>query len=40
LELTWDLVQTILAAEFIQAPRHLHRLRKVAAPEDQYGNDA
>jgi len=27
------LVQTFLAAEFSQAPRHLRRLRKVAALE-------
>lgn len=26
----WDLVQTFLAAEFSQAPRHLRRLSKVA----------
>ena len=35
LEVAWDLVQTFLAAEFSQAPRHLRRLRKVAALEDQ-----
>jgi ribose 5-phosphate isomerase B len=29
----WDLVQTFLAAEFSQAPRHLRRLRKVASLE-------
>src|SRR5215468_11630563 len=29
----WDLVQTFLAAEFSQAPRHLRRLNKVAALE-------
>lgn len=29
----WDLVQTFLAAEFSQAPRHLRRLGKVAALE-------
>ena len=29
----WDLVQTFLAAEFSQAPRHLRRLRKVASQE-------
>ncbi len=34
-ELAWDLVQTFLAAEFSQAPRHLRRLRKVAALEDE-----
>jgi ribose 5-phosphate isomerase B len=28
-ELAWDLVQTFLAAEFSQAPRHLRRLCKV-----------
>ena len=32
-ELAWDLVQTFLAAEFSQAPRHLRRLGKVAALE-------
>ena len=31
----WDLVQTFLAAEFSQAPRHLRRLGKVAALELQ-----
>jgi ribose 5-phosphate isomerase B len=34
-ELAWDLVQTFLKAEFSQAPRHLRRLRKVAALEDE-----
>ena len=29
----WDLVQTFLAAEFSQAPRHLRRLSKVASLE-------
>ena len=29
----WDLVQTFLAAEFSQAPRHLRRLGKVASVE-------
>ena len=29
----WDLVQTFLAAEFSQAPRHLRRLAKVALLE-------
>ncbi len=29
----WDLVQTFLAAEFSQAPRHLRRLGKVASLE-------
>jgi len=33
--LAWDLVQAFLAAEFSQAPRHLRRLRKVAALEEQ-----
>lgn len=33
-ELAWDLVQTFLAAEFSQAPRHLRRLRKVTALEN------
>ena len=33
LELAWDLVQTFLAAEFSQAPRHVRRLAKVAALE-------
>jgi ribose 5-phosphate isomerase B len=32
-ELAWDLIQTFLAAEFSRAPRHLRRLRKVAALE-------
>jgi ribose 5-phosphate isomerase B len=31
--LAWDLVQTFLAAEYSQAPRHLRRLEKVAALE-------
>jgi ribose 5-phosphate isomerase B len=31
----WDLVQTFLAAEFSQAPRHLRRLSKVASLERQ-----
>jgi ribose 5-phosphate isomerase B len=31
----WDLVQTFLAAEFSQAPRHLRRLAKVASLETQ-----
>jgi ribose 5-phosphate isomerase B len=30
----WDLVQTFLAAEFSQEPRHLRRLRKVVALEN------
>ena len=29
----WDLVQTFLAAQFSQAPRHLRRLSKVASLE-------
>jgi ribose 5-phosphate isomerase B len=33
--LAWDLVQTFLAAEFSEAPRHLRRLRKVAALDDE-----
>jgi ribose 5-phosphate isomerase B len=32
-EVAWDLVQTFLAAQFSQAPRHLRRLGKVAAVE-------
>lgn len=32
-ELAWDLVQTFLAAQFSQAPRHVRRLAKVAALE-------
>jgi ribose 5-phosphate isomerase B len=32
-ELAWDLVQTFLAAEFSQAPRHVRRLAKVGALE-------
>jgi ribose 5-phosphate isomerase B len=35
----WDLVQTFLAAEFSQAPRHLRRLRKVASLESLAGKD-
>jgi ribose 5-phosphate isomerase B len=31
----WDLVQTFLATEFSQAPRHLRRLGKVASLETQ-----
>jgi len=31
----WDLVQTFLAAEFSQAPRHLRRLGKIASLEVQ-----
>jgi len=37
LEAAWDLVQTFLAADFSQAPRHLRRLAKVAALENQQG---
>jgi len=37
LEAAWDLVQTFLAADFSQAPRHLRRLAKVAALEHQQG---
>src|SRR5512136_225899 len=32
-EVAWDLVQTFLAAQFSDAPRHLRRLGKVAALE-------
>jgi len=32
-ELAWDLVQAFLTAQFSQAPRHLRRLRKIAALE-------
>src|SRR6185369_8706810 len=31
----WDLVQTYIAAEYSQAPRHLRRLSKVASLETQ-----
>ena len=31
----WDLLQTFLAAEFSQAPRHLRRLGKIASLEAQ-----
>jgi ribose 5-phosphate isomerase B len=34
-ELAWDLVQAFLAAEFSRAPRHVRRLGKVAALENQ-----
>jgi ribose 5-phosphate isomerase B len=34
-ELAWDLVKAFLAAEFSQAPRHVRRLGKVAALENQ-----
>jgi ribose 5-phosphate isomerase B len=33
-ELAWDLVQTFLTAQFSGAPRHMRRLRKVAALEE------
>jgi ribose 5-phosphate isomerase B len=36
-ELAWDLVQTFLAAKFSEAPRHVRRLRKVAAIEEHGG---
>ena len=32
-EVAWDLVQTFLAAQFSQGPRHLRRLGKVASLE-------
>jgi ribose 5-phosphate isomerase B len=38
-ELAWDLVQTFLAAQFTQAPRHLRRLRKVAALEEKQNSN-
>jgi ribose 5-phosphate isomerase B len=34
-EVVWELVQTFLKAEFSQAPRHVRRLAKVAALENQ-----
>jgi ribose 5-phosphate isomerase B len=34
-EVAWDLVQTFLAAQFSNEPRHLRRLRKVAQLELQ-----
>jgi ribose 5-phosphate isomerase B len=37
--LAWDLVETFLAAEFSQAPRHLRRLAKVAALEAEMFGD-
>jgi ribose 5-phosphate isomerase B len=37
--LAWDLVETFLAAEFSQAPRHLRRLSKVAALEPEVISD-
>jgi ribose 5-phosphate isomerase B len=33
-EMAWELVETFLRAEFSRAPRHVRRLRKVAALED------
>jgi ribose 5-phosphate isomerase B len=36
-ELAWELVQTFLAAQFSQAPRHLRRLSKIAALEAAQG---
>jgi len=35
MEVAWDLVQTFLAAQFSKAPRHLRRLTKVAALEQE-----
>jgi ribose 5-phosphate isomerase B len=37
LAVAWDLAQAFLAAEFSPAPRHLRRLRKVAALEENHG---
>ena len=34
-EVAWDLVQTFLAADFSNAPRHLRRLNKVASLESE-----
>src|SRR6266704_4276778 len=34
-EVAWDLLQTFLAAEFSNAPRHLRRLNKVASLESE-----
>lgn len=34
-ELAWDLIQTFLKAEFSGAPRHVRRLGKVAALENE-----
>jgi ribose 5-phosphate isomerase B len=34
-EVAWDLIQTFLAAQFSQAPRHLRRLSKVALLESE-----
>jgi len=39
-ELAWDLVQTFLAADFSQAPRHVRRLSKVATLENQQPESA
>jgi len=36
-ELAWDLIQAFLAAKFSQAERHMRRLRKVAALDEQRG---
>jgi ribose 5-phosphate isomerase B len=36
----WDLIETFLAANFSQAERHLRRLGKVAALEDQTTGEA
>ena len=33
-EVAWEFVETYLAAQFSQAPRHLRRLGKVAALEE------
>ena len=37
-EVAWDLVQTFLASQFSQAPRHLRRLSKVASLESEPKN--
>jgi ribose 5-phosphate isomerase B len=37
--IAWDLVSTFLAADFSQAERHLRRLGKVAALENQITSD-
>jgi ribose 5-phosphate isomerase B len=34
-ELAWELIQAFLAARFSQAPRHVRRLKKVAALEGE-----
>ena len=34
-EVAWDLVETFLAAQFSNAPRHLRRLSKVASMESE-----